>query len=371
MKRILLTLLIILILLGGAAVILPSIYKDDIMKIVKNEINKNVDAKVNFQDVHLSLIRSFPHFSLGIDELSLAGKGDFESDTLLYVERMNTTLNLMSVLNSEPIQVIGVDIHQPDIHIKVLKSGKANYDIVKTSDKQPSESRDTTSASEEMKIVLQKVTISEGNLIYDDATIPYRMEINGIEHKLRGDLTQSRTMLNTRTEAENSRVVYDGVQYLSNVKMDLDADLEVDFDKMKFTFTDNLLKINEIGLEAEGWFRMLEEGYDMDIAFETRRNRFKPFLSLIPAIYQKDFETVDASGNFEMLGFVRGKYSEEEMPAYHTEIKVSGGAFSYPTLPDKIEDINFNLTVDNNTGLTDDVVVNASRFEFAVAGNPF
>ncbi|MCF8231859.1 MAG: hypothetical protein K9J27_06680 [Bacteroidales bacterium] len=371
MKRILITLLIILILFGGAAIILPAIYKDDIMQIVKKEINKNVDATVDFKDVHLSLFRSFPHFSLGIDELSIVGKGDFDSDTLLSVSRMNTTLDLVSVLKEEPIQVIGMDVNKPDIHIKVLENGKANYDIVEEDDTVSSATTDTTSTSGEMKIVLQKVTINNGNLIYDDATIPYFMEINGIEHELRGDLTQSRTLLQTFTKAEKARVVYDGVEYISNVKLDLDADLEVNFDEMKFTFSDNVLKVNEIGLEADGWFRMLEEGYDMDIAFETRRNRFKPFLSLIPAIYQKDFETVEASGNFEMIGFVRGKYSEEEIPAYHTEMKVSGGAFSYPALPDKIEDINVNLTIDNKTGQIDDVVVDASRFKFAVAGNPF
>lgn len=370
MKKVLITLLIIFILIGSAAIILPAIYKDDILKIAKKEINKNVNAEVNFEDVHLSLFRSFPHFSLGIDNLSIKGIGSFEFDTLAYTPRINTTLDLMSVINKDPVQVIAVDINKPLINIKILENGEANYDIVKETASAAKE-KETDTASEDVLVKLQKVTINNGHFVYDDASIPYHMELSGINHQLKGDLTETTTLLNTYTEAARVKVAYDNVEYLSDVYAEVDADLKVDFDKMKFTFSDNEIRVNEVPIEAEGWFHMLEDTYDMDIVFQTRRNRFKPFLSLIPAIYKKDFENIQTSGEFAMTGFVRGKYSDDSMPSYHAEIKVNDGTFNYPSLPEKVEEINISLIVDNPTGVTDDVVVNASRFDLTLADNPF
>ena len=371
MKRILTTLVIIIALVLGAAVILPAIYKDDVLKIVKKEINKNVDAKVNFEDVSFSLFRSFPHFSLGLEELSVVGKGSFKSDTLLYVPRFNTTLNLISVINSEPVDVIAVKLSEPRIKIKILETGEANYDITKDTGSDPAADENTSLTREEVKIVLQKVKIDEGYFLYDDATIPYYMELKGISHELKGDLTQTSTLLNTFTRAQKAKVVYDDVEYLSEVFVEADVDMKVDFNKMKFTLSDNEIKINEVPIKAEGWFHMLEDAYDMDIAFHTRRNQFKPFLSLIPAIYKKDFESINTSGEFELTGFVRGQYSDDSIPAYYLEAKVANGAFSYPTLPDKIQDISIDFTVNNSTGVTDDVVVDVTKLSFTLANNPF
>jgi len=369
MKKILITLIIIALLIGGTAVILPMIYKDDVMKIVKKEINKTINAEVNFEDVHLSLFRSFPHFSLGIDELSVTGIEAFSNDTLVHIPRLNSTLDLMSVIRSEPVQVIAVDINDPLINIKVLKDGRANYDIVKETTSQAEDQ--TTATSEEVMVQLQKVRIDNGRFIYDDATFPYRMELYNISHILRGDLTATTTLLNTYTEAERVKVVYDDVEYVSKAYAEADADLEVNFETMRFTFSDNEIKINEVPIEAEGWFHMLEDAYDMDIVFQTKRNRFKPFLSLIPAVYKKDFENIETTGEFEMTGFVRGKYSDNSMPAYHAEISVNDAAFSYPSLPDKVREINIDVSIDNPTGLTDDITVDAKTFNLTLAENPF
>lgn len=369
MKKIILTLLIILALLVGAAVVLPVIYKDDLIKMVNKEINKNIDATVNFEDVHLSLFRSFPHFSLGIDELSVSGKGSFKGDTLAEVPGLYATVDILSVFKSGPVQVIGIKIQQPDIFVKVLRDGSANYDIVKETEGDAGE--EERAESEEMLLQLKKVEIEGGRFVYDDASIPYFMELNGISHTLRGDLTATTTRLKTFTAAEKVRVVYDGVEYLSQVSAEVDTDLEVNFDKMKFTFSDNEIYINEIPLEANGWFQMEDDGYDMDIAFKTRRNRFKPFLSLIPAIYQKDFEKVEASGEFRLQGRVKGKYDDNGLPAYHVDMDVSNAAFGYPSLPDKVKDIAIAMRIDNATGNTDDVVVDISSLGFSIAGNPF
>ena len=61
---------------------------------------------------------------------------------------------------------------------------------------------------------------------------------------------------------------------------------------------------------------MPEEDIDMDITFKTTKTDFKTLLSLIPAIYMKDFEDVKTSGKLALNGFAKGTYNDSILPAF-------------------------------------------------------
>ena len=66
-KKIFVGLLILVILIVGTLIAVPYIFKDDIVKLVKTEANKTVNAKIDFGNFDLSLIKSFPDFYFSID----------------------------------------------------------------------------------------------------------------------------------------------------------------------------------------------------------------------------------------------------------------------------------------------------------------
>jgi hypothetical protein len=59
MKKIVISFAVVLLLLVGAVVAVPFLFKDKINAAVKAAINENVNAKVDYGDFSLSLIRSF------------------------------------------------------------------------------------------------------------------------------------------------------------------------------------------------------------------------------------------------------------------------------------------------------------------------
>lgn len=370
MKKTIIGVLIFIFLVLAAAVILPAIYKEDISRAVQKEINKNINARVGFKDVKLSLLRSFPHFSLGLKELSVVGKDMFEYDTLLFVPDFRTTVDLLSVIKKGPVQVIGIQVDNPRIKIVVLEDGTPNYDIMYPEEDVPEE-QPAAEDSGEVLMQMQKVVINNATFIYDDESLPVYAEVHQLNHKLKGDLTQTSTLLNTFTESPDVSVTYDGVKYLSNVRTEITANLNVDFDQMRFDFADNLIYINEIPLEAEGFFAMPGEAYDMDISFASRNKSFKPLLSMIPAIYKNNFESLQADGEINFSGRVNGIYDDENLPGYHIKLNVDNGMFKYPDMPVQMEDINLDATVDNSTGETDDLVLDVSDFGFLMSGSTF
>ena len=74
-KKIFVGLLILVILIVGTLIAVPYIFKDDIVKLVKTEANKTVNAKIDFGHFDLSLIKSFPDFYFSIEGIKVDGIG--------------------------------------------------------------------------------------------------------------------------------------------------------------------------------------------------------------------------------------------------------------------------------------------------------
>src|SRR5690606_8357493 len=78
----------------------PFLFKDKIRELIINAINKNVDATVNFEDVDISLLRSFPKASVSVKKLSVINKAPFEGDTLVYSDRIDLKMSIKELFKS-------------------------------------------------------------------------------------------------------------------------------------------------------------------------------------------------------------------------------------------------------------------------------
>ncbi|HMH34852.1 MAG TPA: hypothetical protein VK543_17575, partial [Puia sp.] len=101
---------IVLIVLIALAFTLPFLFKGKIMAIVRTEINKNVNASVDFKDINISLFRHFPRLAVGLERLQVVGTGDFEKDTLIAAKQIDVALNLMSLFGGSDMKIYNVTI---------------------------------------------------------------------------------------------------------------------------------------------------------------------------------------------------------------------------------------------------------------------
>ncbi len=358
------TFLILLILIIAA----PFLFKKQIVQFVKDEANKSLNAKVNFGKFDLTLISSFPDFSLSVDSVSIANTGDFSGDTLLYAKNLTVGLNLMSVIKGEQYKINSIVIDQPRIHALVLKDGKANWDITKPS-------ADTTKAtpaaeSSKFKMTLKKFQIKEGYIVYNDASLGMKTELYNMNHTLSGDFTSDNFLLQTLTEIEKFTLSYGGVTYMNKVKTRLKVDLDADMPNFKFTFKENEFSFNELTLGLDGYFAMPKDDMDMDLKFKANQTEFKNILSLIPGVYTADFKDVKTTGSLALDGYAKGIYNDKKMPAFGIKLIVKDAMFQYPSLPKSATNIQIDLAVDNKTGVPDATIIDLNKFHVELGGNP-
>ena len=358
------TFLLLIILIIAA----PFLFKKQIVQFVKDTANKELNAKVNFGEFDLTLLSTFPDFTLSVDSVSVANIGDFEGDTLLYAKNLTIGLNLMSVINGDKYEIHTISIDQPRIHALVLKDGKANWDITKPS--VDSTGKVDTAKSAPFKMGLEKFEIKNAYIVYDDASMGFYTELYNMTHTLSGDFTSDNFVLETLTEIERFTMNYGGVAYMNKVKTRIKADLDADMPNFKFSFKDNEFSFNELTLGLDGFFAMPKEDMDMDLKFKANQTEFKNILSLVPGVYTADFKDVKTSGSLSLDGFAKGIYNDTKMPAFGCKLLVKDAMFQYPSLPKSATNIQIDLVVDNKTGEPDATIIDLNKFHVELGGNP-
>jgi hypothetical protein len=350
------------------AFIIPIVFKKQVQALVKREINKNLDAKIDFTDVKLSLFRHFPSVTISIQGLSIVGNDVFAKDTLISAEKTEITAGLFSVLKGKDIKVNGLFFQSPRIHILVKKDGLANYDIAKKST--GSTSSDTSASN--FKMTLKKYSFSHGYLVYDDQQANTYTEVKDFEHKGFGNLTADVFTLSTSTKASSAYFMVDNIPYLLNTKTDIATDIKIDNTTNTYTFKTDDIVLNNLKLSADGFIQMINNTtFNMDFRFESPSNDFKDLLSMIPAVYKKDFSSIKTSGKAVFNGYVKGTYTPEQMPAYNVNLEVKDGSFQYPDLPKPVKNIQFALLASNVDGKPDHAVVDISKGHLEMDNEPF
>ena len=366
LKWILIVLGTIMVLFLAVAIIVPAVFKDDIKAVIEKEVAKSVNADVVFDDFNLSFFSNFPNITAGLENLGVMNREPFTGEMLFATEKFDVEVNLADLLFSDALQVKGITLVRPVINVKVLEDGRANYDIA-----MPSADTATTEEPSEFSFGIDHWEIVDGDVSYDDASMNLKLSLNGLNHTGSGDFTQDVFDLRTHTIADSVSTTYDGVEYLTNKKVQIDATLNISEDYSKYTFKDNTAKVNDFAMQVDGWVKMNEEDIGMDLTFNTPNNSFKSLLSLVPGIYTESFDDIHTDGELAFNGSAKGTYGEKTMPAFNLTLLVKDAMFQYPDLPTAVNNINLDLLIDNKDGVLENTIVDLKKMHLDFGTNPF
>ncbi|HQQ96673.1 MAG TPA: AsmA-like C-terminal region-containing protein [Cyclobacteriaceae bacterium] len=367
-KRTLIGFAIFLVVLIAAAFILPVVFKDDIKAAIDKSLAENVNADVVFDvnNFSLSVFSHFPNITAEIKELGVFNRAPFAGEHLFVAHQIDVEINLMDVLFGDKIRIKGITLVRPQINVKVLADGRANYDIAVPS-------KDTVKVTAEpgkFSIGIDHWEIVDGELAYDDKSIPYSLSLKGLNHTGSGDFTQDQFDLNTHTAADSVSTAMGSLEFLTNKHAEVDAVISISENISKFTFKDNKAKVNDFAMSFDGWFKMNPDNYEMDITFKSPENSFKSLLSIVPGMYTKDYNNLETKGDLSFAGAVKGAYSDKQMPAFKVELQVKDAMFKYPALPTAVNNINVDLLIDNADGNMANTMVDLKNLHLDFGSNP-
>lgn len=347
--------------------VLPLAFKGKITSLVKTEGNKMLNAQFDFASLNISLLRHFPQASLTLEDFWLKGQGEFANDTLVQAGELTATVNLFSLFGSN-YEISRVYIDDTNLHAIVLEDGRANWDVMKPDTTAAKEDTTKTSA---FGIKLKKVELNNVNVIYDDRQGKMYAQVDGLNLSCSGDFSVDRSTIKLKGEAKEVSFKQGNIPLLSKANIETKLDVDADMAHNKYTLKDNMFRLNAIQANVDGWVALNGPATEMDLKLNTNSIGFKEILSLIPAIYAKDFDKLKTDGTATLSAYAKGTLQGDTVPAFKADLEVKNAMFRYPSLPAGVDQINISATAENPGGSADKTVVTVNPFSFRMAGNPF
>ena len=351
--------------------VLPFMFKGKILSAAQKTASESVTATISFdEDLSLSLIRNFPNLSVGVNNIRVIGQDSFQNDTLFQAKQIRLTLDLASLFSeTNPINIKKIYAREPRIFVHVLKSGRANYDIVPYDSTAVEAPIDTSAAP--MSLNLNNIDIENAYIHYKDVSMGIDFLSAGTDFQAKGDFAKDIFTLASHYQAKSLNLSYEGMTLVSKAVFDLKSDIQMDLEKFRFGFEPLTARLNELPLEMRGWVQMNDENMDMDLKIDVPNSEFKSLLSAVPGCYTSDFKNVNASGKMSFKMAIKGIMDDLKMPQTKIDLAVENAQFQYPDLPKSVSGINVDLHVLNEDGDPDHTTVDLKNFSLLLGKDPF
>jgi uncharacterized protein involved in outer membrane biogenesis len=370
MKKVLRILAIVVGVILLLLILTPLLFKSKIETMVKQKVNEQVQASVDWSRFSVSFFRGFPNLSISLQELTVVGEEPFKGDTLAGLQRFELRVKPFSALKKNLV-VKSILLERPLINGIVLEDGTANWDIMNESQYDETEEVSDESASP-MTLSLERFSIKEGRIYYGDASEDLDVSMEEFNMELRGDFSKELSDMKVSAGIERINAKMGGIRYLRDGVLSLDMMVAVNMTENRYTLKENLISLNGLTLGVEGEVILLESGaVEMDLRYFSRETSFQTLLSLIPAIYLQDFESLKTSGSLQLDGTITGTMKDSILPDATMKLLVKDGYFAYPDLPGEVTDVQISLHADYRGADLDASKIELEKFHLVLGTNPF
>lgn len=347
-------------------IVLPIIFKGNIISGVKKMANESLQAQLDFKEVDISLFRSFPQLDVRINDLSISGINEFEGKKLFSSQTLSTSVSISSLWKTEGMTVSEIILKNPRLNFLVNPTGKANWDITKTS----ADAGTASGKKSPMKIALSKIEFINTSLSYQDDQSGMIAQLRTGDFLLSGFLQGSDTKLSFKGSADSISLNYNKKQLVSGLKLLGNGALQANFDQMSFRFLDNKFMLNKLPVELQGTFVMGDKSDQYDLTFSSTGASLDELLSFLPQEQQTKLKNYEKGGNLAFNGIIKGTYSDQTFPALKANLNLTQGRLKYPSLPNEVNKIGISATLEKPQGVMDSLRIAVSKFEATVAGHP-
>ena len=322
---------------------------DKLTPIVLNVANRSLDADLKVESVELTFFSTFPQFGLKVDEGFLVSKVLNDSlpqktDSLLAFKECVLIVNPLDYFLKNKISVYNLSLKNVAVYAYRNKTGKANWEIVKTYSDTLAVEKDTISQNKfDSEIDIRQVELEHANLIFDDRNTEVYSRIDDVDLRLKLALTKGVSSLGVEFENKNILFWQQGELLINKVAASLQTDIEIDRSTALWTLKNTGLTINGIRLDVNGELKRdtVTKMVGVNLKYGLHAPSMETVMNMIPEAYVKRGQ-ISAKGEVKVDGTLEGNYGNKQLPAVSLNIKINDASARYEGLPYGID----NFTAD-------------------------
>ena len=368
-----------LIVLGGllaimllVLVLLPPLFKPQLLRIAQEQLNKQLNARIEFSDLDLSLFKSFPLATISLEGLSVVNKAPFEGDTLASLRKFSVSVDLFSLFDLSNVEVQEVVLEHPHIYAHRDSLGRANWEITYKDSTAIETKKDsaTGAGASHLQFQLRRFAIQDAIVTYLDDSTQLDARLKHLDFELSGNLGLKQTQLGLNLGIDSVYLKNGALTYVPQLRLGFNAAIDADLENKVYKLASNEIALNDFILSLTGQVAMVDEAIDTDLTLVTNKADIPGLLSLIPAFYTQNLKGLKTTGTLQLSGYVKGRKFGKQLPDAELKLEVSNATVQYPALPKSVTGLTVDFLAQINGTQQDSSLLQLNNLSFTIGGNP-
>jgi len=246
---------IIILLIVLISVTIGFFYGDKVAAFVIDELNKNIETKLEVKEVKFSALRKFPNASIELIEVSITSSSNFNkkqfnkeyTEKFITAGRIFLQFNIMDIFN-ENYKIKWLEIENAKINILTDSKNNINYHFWK---------ENNSSSSNSFSLKLQHVDLTDCKLNYFDIYRSFSTQSEVKKLNLSGKFEQEAFNLSIETDLFINSLKYKKNTYVENKYAS--AELKLEQDSSKYKIKNVELELNELNFDFDALYNNNDE----------------------------------------------------------------------------------------------------------------
>lgn len=350
LKITLITLLsLVMLLFVAVGVALYVVFTPEkVTKVVNTYADRFLNADVQFQQVDITFLSTFPNLYLTLDSGTIVSHAlaadapnyNQRRDSLLSFENCRIQLDPIKYLKTKDVDIEEIAFDGVAAYAYVTSAGKANWDIAL-----PSEP-DTAASEFELddyvkSVTVKKISFNTKTVVYEDCQGKMQASLDRLRLSLSGDFYRMKAAADLSAEVEGIDIRTDSVQLATDLAIGVETKLLANLDATRFDLDSASLYVNENKFRLNGFVSLPDtQNIDMDLWLDGQIPALDLLKQLVPVSYLPILGQVDVKGKLDVDACVTGTYSKNSFPEIKASLFLENASLAYNAIGFDVRDIN-------------------------------
>ncbi len=328
-------------LLVATGFIIVYFFEDDVKKYAVEQINKEVNTKIEVRDIKLSLFKKFPMASLEFVDVQVLEVSDKEKkENLLEAKSVFLEFRIWDIFKGK-YKFKKLSVENGKIDMEIDKNGKNNFDILKKADSGKPKKK------KEMSFQFNEFLFKNLHVSYIDQKSD--QEYRALVKKLScsGNFTDKNYTLKTKGNIFSEIVSVNDEDFLTNKNFYINTSIAINTDQKLCTIKSSTVSLEDMKVQMNGSFKYDSTAY-VDLNFNGENLNIQSFLSLLPGSYKTFEKKYKSEGDFYLKGNIKGSVAGKSTPHVMVEFGINKGKIRFVEEDAVMKDINLKGSF--NTG---------------------
>lgn len=329
---------VIVLLFVIVGVVFSTIYEDKVKSFIVEQINKNINTKVDVKEVNFSVFKKFPYASLEFEQVTAeevtkkAKKGELFNAQSIYLQ-----FNIIDILKENYI-IKKVEINNGMVNLKIDKYGNDNYHFWKTK---------SDTVKSELSVELEDLKFNDVNFYFLNEYKNLDMDVNAQELTLSGNFSSDKFTLNTEAVLLVNQINSESKSMMKNKYVYVNTALAVNQKTKIYTISKGLLSFQDLKFKLTGKIKNQVEGVNLDIKTTGDEMGINKLFSLFPEAEQEKLNAYKTDGIITYTSTIKGELSAKKSPAFNAEFSIANGSVIEKSSDQALTNIILNGTFTN------------------------